>query len=145
MFVLYRNKIKDMRPVEGIATDSAHSMKNGITRFRAVDLKTGDFIFSNDIGNKTINIGEFLGVVGAVKYIIENNYLPGVIYTDSITAITWFRNKRTASSKKYHELKQAEVYLKVFASEVDTIQVLHWDNKKWGEIPADYGNKASRK
>ena len=34
-----------------------------------------------------VNIGEFLGVVEAAKYIIENDYSPRIIYTDSITAI----------------------------------------------------------
>lgn len=31
-----------MRPERGIATDGAHSMKRGVTRYRAVDLATGE-------------------------------------------------------------------------------------------------------
>ena len=74
-------------------------------------------------------------------YIIENNFQPRVIYTDSITAISWFYNKRTASKKKNKELQKAEIFLKAFAADVDTIQVVHWNNKQWGETPADFGNK----
>ena len=63
-------------PVEGIATDAAHSTKNKITEFQGIDLRTGKRIFYQNLGNKTVNIGEFLGVVEAAKYIIENDYSP---------------------------------------------------------------------
>lgn len=128
-------------PSTGIATDAAHSIKNGVTAYRAVDLSTGDELFHCTLGNKTVNIGEFLGVVAAIKYIIENDYSPPVIYTDSITAITWVNNKRTASNKPLIDLYRAEIFLKVMASEVSRISIRHWDTKLWGEIPADFGNK----
>lgn len=128
-------------PNEGIATDAAHSVKNKSTEYQGIDLKTGQRLFYQNLGNKTVNIGEFLGVVEAVKYIIENDYSPRVIYTDSITAITWFNNKKTASNKKCKELQKAEIFLKAFAWDVDTIEVKHWDNKKWGETPADFNRK----
>lgn len=129
------------RPVEGIATDAAHSTKNSLTRYRGIDLKTGEQLFLVDLGSQTVNIGEFLGVIAAVKYIVENSYTPRVIYTDSITAITWFNNKRTASKKRCPELQRAEVFLKAISAEISDIQVLHWDNRLWGETPADFGNK----
>ena len=84
---------------------------------------------------------EFLGVVEAVKYIIAHNYSPRVIYTDSQTAIAWFNAKRTASKKRNPALLKAEVFLKAFAAEVETIEVKHWDNREWGEIPADFNEK----
>lgn len=129
-------------PVEGIATDAAHSTKNKITEFQGIDLRTSKRIFYQNLGNKTVNIGEFLGVVEAAKYIIENDYSPRIIYTDSITAIAWFQNKKTASTKKKcKELQKAEIFLKALAWDVDTIEVRHWNNKEWGETPADFGNK----
>ena len=48
---------------------------------------------------------------------------------------------QTASNKKNKELKKAEIFLKALAYDVDTIEVKHWDNRKWGETPADFGNK----
>ena len=129
------------RPIEGIATDAAHSTKRLVTEYQGINLATGERIFYRNLGEQTVNIGEFLGVVEAVKYIIENNFQPRVIYTDSITAISWFYNKRTASKKKDKELQKAEIFLKAFAADVDTIQVVHWNNKQWGETPADFGNK----
>jgi ribonuclease HI len=130
-----------LKPQEGIATDCAHSTKTGLTCYRGIDLKTGKQVFIEHIGQQTVNIGEFLGVIDAVKYVIENSYSPKIIYTDSITAITWFNNKKSASKRKYPAMKKAEVFLKAISCEVDKIQVLHWDNELLGEIPADFGNK----
>ena len=121
-----------MRPQCGIATDGAHSTKNRLTRFQAVDIATGEVLFNESIGNQTINIGEFLGVVEAVKYIIDHNYTPRIIYTDSMTAISWFQAKRTASKKSHP----------AFATEIESIEVRHWDNAGWGETPADFGEKS---
>lgn len=128
-------------PTSGIATDGAHSTKNRLTRYRAVDIATGRELFREHIGNQTINIGEFLGVVDAIKYIIAHNYSPPIIYTDSITAIAWFKAKRTASKKSNRALAKAEVFLKAYATVVDKIEVRHWDNREWSETPADFGEK----
>lgn len=129
------------RPTQGIATDAAHSTKRLITEYQGIDLNTGERIFYQNLGSQTVNIGEFLAVVEAAKYIIENDYQPRIIYTDSMTAISWFNNKRTASNKRNKALQKAEIFLKVFAVDVDTIEVRHWDNRGWGETPADFGNK----
>ena len=86
-------------PVEGIATDAAHSTKNKITEFQGIDLRTGKRIFYQNLG------------------------------------------KKTASKKKCKELQKAEIFLKTLAWDVDTIEVRHWNNKEWGETPADFGNK----
>ena len=128
-------------PKEGIATDAAHSAKFGITQYRGIDLRSGSEIFHEDLGNQTVNVGEFLGVVAAAKYIIEHNYTPRIIYTDSQTAIVWYRNKKAASKKHNAALFKAEVFLQCYSVEIDSIEVLHWDNDLWGETPADFGNK----
>lgn len=130
-----------MRPICGIATDAAHSTKNGVTEYQGINLDDGKRLFYKNLGNQTVNIGEFLAVVEAVKYIIENDFQPRIIYTDSMTAISWFKNKQTASNKKNVELQKAELFLRVMAADVDTIEVKHWDNRSWGETPADFGNK----
>lgn len=129
------------RPQKGIATDGAHSTKEKMTRFRAVNLSSGEELFSEAIGNQTVNIGEFLGIVAAVQYIVENNFIPAIIYSDSLTAITWFHNKTTASSRHCPALHKAEVFLRAMSARIDGIEVVHWDNHKWGETPADFGNK----
>lgn len=129
------------RPSIGIATDAAHSTKRLVTEYQGIDIETGERLFYRNLGNQTVNIGEFLAVVEAAKYIIENDFQPRIIYTDSITALTWFRNKKTSSKKRNKELQKAEIFLKALSADIDTISVLHWDNKLWGETPADFGNK----
>lgn len=129
------------RPVCGIATDAAHSTKNSKTEYQGVNLATGEQIFYRDLGNQTVNIGEFLAVVEAAKFIIENDFQPRIIYTDSQTAIAWFKAKSTASNKRNNELKKAELFLRVLATDVDTIEIRHWDNRRWGETPADFNRK----
>ena len=129
---------------KGIAVDAAHSTKNRKTEFQGVDLRTGKPLFYKDLGNQTINIGEFLAIVEAVKYIIDNDFQPKVIFSDSNTAITWFKNKKTASGKRNSKLMKAEIYLRAAAHWVDEIEIVKWDNRQWGEIPADFGNKGNR-
>lgn len=125
----------------GIAVDAAHSIKNRKTEYRGIDLATGQILFYKDLGNQTINIGEFLAIVDAMKYIIDNDFEPKVIFSDSNTALSWVANKRTASGKRNFFLIKAEIFLRVMAYWVDEIKCLKWDNKTYGEIPADFGRK----
>lgn len=125
---------------KGLAVDAAHSMKNKVTEIQGVDLETGEIVFYRNLGNQTINIGEFLALVEGIKYIIANKK-PKIIFSDSVTAISWIRNKSTASKKRNKTVQMAEIYLKIAAYWVDKIEIVHWDNKVWGEIPADFGNK----
>lgn len=120
-------------------------MKNSVTEYQGIDLATGERLFYQNLGNQTVNIGEFLAVVDAVKYIIEHDFQPRIIYTDSQTAIAWFNAKSTASSKQNKDLRKAELFLRVLSADVDTIKVRHWDNRRWGETPADFGNKGATK
>ena len=130
-----------MIPEHGICCDAAHSTKNGITEYRAHVLETGEQILYKNLGNQTVNIGEFLAIIDCIKYIIENDYQYPVIYSDSLTAITWVKNKKTGSKRKNPDLQKAEVFLKVMAEDINKIEILHWDNKCWGEIISDFGNK----
>ncbi len=113
------------QPSEGIITGAVPSTLNGKTQNRAIELSTGEQLFLHDIGNQTVNIGEFLGVVEAVKYIIENDFYLKVIYTDSKTAITWFQAKATALKENYPGLKKSETFLKAMVVEVKKIKFLH--------------------
>jgi len=126
---------------EGIAVDAAHSMKRGKTEFQGIDLSTGKVLFYQDLGNQTINIGEFLAIVEGCKYIIEHDFQPKRIFSDSTTAIAWFKAKKTSSGKRNKLLMKAEVYLRALAFWVDEIEIIKWNNKDWGEIPADFGRK----
>lgn len=129
------------RPSAGIATDGAHSTRKSRTRFRGVDLVSGEVIFSEEVGNRTSNVGEFLGVVAAARYILRHHHVPQIIYTDSTTAITWYQNKHAATRRRCPALLRAEVFLRIMTVPLANVQVRHWNTQCWGEIPADYGEK----
>lgn len=125
----------------GIAVDAAHSMKRKKTEFRGVDLSTGKVIFYKDLGNQTINIGEFLTIVEACKYIVENDFKPKRIFSDSQVAISWFKRRAASSTKKSKLLDKGLIYLRAAHIWTEDIKVAFWNNKEWGENPADFGNK----
>ncbi len=113
-----------------------------------VDNKKLAFASKKFIGG-TNNIAEFLGLVLACKHLKDKN-LPINIYTDSVTAMAWFRNKKantTANSngKMTAELenliKKSEKFLIENEDLLKTARILKWETKEWGEIPADYGRK----
>lgn len=127
--------------LKGIAVDAAHSVKNKCTEIQGVDLSTGEIVFYQNLGNQTVNIGEFLAIVEGCKYIISHNIEPKLLYSDSLTAISWFKHKNTASNKRNKLMQKGEIYLKACAILVDKIEIRHWNGKVWGENPADFGNK----
>lgn len=125
----------------GIAVDAAHSTKRKMTEYQGVDLETGEIVFYKRLGNQTINIGEFLALVDGVKYVIEHEINPPRVFSDSTTAISWVKNKGISSVKRNPLVDKAVVYLRACATYVDEVEILKWDNKKYGETPADFGNK----
>ena len=139
---------KKEKPIEKILT--VDGAANGICcEFQAV-WTTGENVFSSQqFAGGTNNIAEFLGLVYAIRYLSKNN-LPLIVYTDSVTAMAWVRNKKantTAQStgKLTEELKKlianAESYLNSNVDLLEKMNILKWETKQWGEIPADYGRK----
>ncbi len=129
-----------------ISVDAACSGNPGIMEYRGVDTRTGKELFrQGPFPDATVNIGEFLALVHGLALLQKkNSSLP--IYSDSRTAISWVKNKKTrtklehtASNKKLFELiERGENWLRT-----NTIRnnILKWETKVWGEIPADFGRK----
>lgn len=129
-------------PIEGIVSDGAHSEKNKLTQYQAVDLATGELLFRKDIGYQTVNIGEYLGLVEAIRYVIFVVKKPTVVYCDSQTAISWVTGRYTASKKFNKDVFKAEMFISACKNIIDDlITIKHWSSTKWGENPADFGNK----
>ncbi len=93
----------------------------------------------------TNNIGEFLAIVHALALLKKHNSLLP-IYSDSKTAISWVRNKKSntkllptgRNSELFELLIRAEIWLK---DNNFSNKVLKWETKMWGENPADFGRK----
>lgn len=137
------NEKKDILTVDG-AYNGTHC------EFRAVWYPSNIEAFASPKYNEgTNNIAEFLGLVGALKYLMEKD-LPLDIYSDSVTAIAWVRNKKantTANNtgKATQEIntliKNAEKFLIENATFLNKANIMKWDTANRGEIAADYGRK----
>jgi len=129
------------KPTKGISVDGGCSGNPGQAYYRAVDISTGEEIFRKNIGIATNNIAEFLALCHAIHYISTNKTYTE-IYTDSTTAMTWVKNKKTKSTFKGKislRLKKAEVFLN--SIDYNSFSIKKWDTKSFGEIPADFGLK----
>lgn len=131
---------------DSISVDAACKGNPGILEYRGVDTKTGAQLFhQGPFPQGTINIGEFLAIVHALALLKQMNKT-WPIYSDSMTAITWVRNKaiktnleRTAKNEQLFALvDRAVTWLK---SNTWPNAILKWETQYWGEIPADFGRK----
>lgn len=129
-------------PITGICTDASHLTKTKVTEYRGVITETGEEIFRELVPFSSVNVGEFMGLVHGIMWIIENDPEDRVLWTDSATAITWYKNRQSASSVRLPEMLMADVFLQAFEHELETIEVKHWNKRDIGmEIPADFGRK----
>lgn len=131
--------------LDAIATDAACSGNPGVMEYRGVYIKTGKTLFHYKHPKGTNNIGEFLGIVHGLSY-LKRRGLTQPLYTDSVNAIKWVREKKCKTTMKQDErnkdlfdyIARAERWLQ----ENDyTTQIIKWETELWGEIPADFGRK----
>ena len=129
-----------------LAVDAACAGNPGKMEYRGVDAETGRQLFIQGPFEKgTNNIGEFLALVHGLGYLKQKN-LNHPIYSDSKIAISWVktgqcRTNLPISSENevlFDMVKRAEKWLK---ENNYTTQILKWETKAWGEIPADFGRK----
>ncbi|MDR2511030.1 MAG: reverse transcriptase-like protein [Bacteroidales bacterium] len=130
-----------------IAVDASCLGNPGIMEYRGVDIDSGKEIFhQGPFKDATNNIGEFLALVHALAFLKQKN-LPNVaVYTDSITALAWVRNKKTKTTLRQttqnaNVIHLVERALKWLHENYYSNPVLKWETQKLGEIPADFGRK----
>lgn len=130
---------------KSISVDAACSGNPGVMEYQGVDTATQYQFFHQKFPLGTNNIGEFLAIVHALAMLHkENNPLP--IYTDSKIAQGWVKKKKckttlprnSKTSRLYELIERAEQWLHQHTYENE---ILKWDTKNWGEIPADFGRK----
>jgi len=127
------------KPKRGICVDGGTEGNPGPCFYRGVDLESGEIIFEEHLGMGTNNIAEFLAAVHAVHYIRKNKLKDMPVYSDSVTAIAWVRNKQhksTFNGDVSERMDKACEYLKN-----KDVTINKWLTKEWGEIPADFGRK----
>lgn len=128
-----------------LSVDAAYSSKTGIMEYRGVWTDTGEVYFEKSFNVGTNNIGEFLAVVHGLSQ-LKKEGKNNNIYTDSVTAIAWVRNKKVNTKLELNEstnslwkvIRRAENWLE--KNKYDN-QILKWRTSKWGEVKADYDRK----
>ncbi len=129
-----------------IAVDAASSGNPGKMEYRGVDTQTHKQLFhQGPFDQGTNNVGEFLALVHGLAY-LKQKKSDRMIYSDSRIAMGWVRKKkcntklkRTRKNEKLFELiARAEHWLK---QNTYKTQIVKWETKAWGEIPADFGRK----
>jgi ribonuclease HI len=129
-----------------ISVDAASSGNPGKMEYRGVDTQTHKQLFhQGPFEQGTNNVGEFLALVHGLAY-LQKIGSDRSIYSDSRIAIGWVKRKkcntklkRTPRNKGLFDLvKRAENWLK---TNTYSTQILKWETKAWGEIPADFGRK----
>jgi len=133
-------------PTKGICVDASYLASQEIMEYRGVSIKDNRQIFRKaPVSNATVNLGEFLAIVHALA-LCKRNGSQEPIYSDSVTAITWVRKKCIKTKLKRLE-KTAEVWdltdRAINWLQENTVKnnILKWNTKEWGEIPADFGRK----
>ncbi len=135
----------DKPRLPSIAVDAACSGSPGRLEFQGVETESGKPIFrEGPFADGTNNVGEFLAIVEAMRWLDERQH-PWPIYSDSENAILWVRAgkcntrlQRLPTNRRLFEMiAEAEKSLRSAGKR----QVLKWDTRAWGEIPADFGRK----
>jgi ribonuclease HI len=131
---------------DSISVDVGCSGNPGIVEYKGVDTRTGEIIFyQGPISKGTNNLGEFLAIVHGLAY-LKKQGSSKTIYTDSVTALSWIRNK-AVSTNLVRDASTEEIWLLVdralqwLKSNTYSNQIVKWDTRKWGEIKADFGRK----
>ena len=138
--------ISDGPELNSISVDAASSGNPGVMEYQGVDTNTKEILFKmGPFNNATNNIGEFLALVHGIA-VLEKKSEKKIIYSDSITAMSWVRKKHCQTKLKRNE-ENEEVFVLVeraitwLKENNYTINIKKWDTKNWGEIPADFGRK----
>lgn len=131
---------------ESISVDAACSGNPGAMEYQGVDTETGEQIFASSVYPVgTNNLGEFLAVVHALRYLYEQGSdIP--VYSDSVSALAWVRNKRVKTNlvqnadteTLWQDIEDAIGWL--YDHDYPN-PVLKWETKAWGEVKADFGRK----
>lgn len=138
--------VTDKPQIQALSVDAACSGNPGVMEYRGVMVDSRQEVFRvGPFPKGTNNIGEFLAIVHGLS-LIKRHGKTFPIYTDSVTAMAWVRNKRcktllprTPETEPLLDLvKRAEEWL---MNNTYTTPILKWDTPNWGEIPADFGRK----
>ena len=133
--------------LDAIAVDGACDRNpGGNVEYQGVRVGTGERLFHlGPLPGGSNNIGEYLGLVHALALLAQQGDATTTVYSDSRTALSWLRNRRSKVSFALDpECRLAELLRRADAwVQTHTVRnpVVKWNTEEWGEIPADFGRK----
>jgi len=131
--------------LDALAVDAACSGNPGVMEYQGIYIPTRTRVFHYRAEKGTNNIGEFLAIVHGLSY-LKKHRLNQIIYSDSVNAISWVRQKvcksklpeDASTAVLWDYIHRAENWLRTNSY---TTEIRKWDTDNWGEIPADFGRK----
>ena len=147
----YRNL--QSKPTHGLCSDASYLKSKNLLEFQVVDIASGQQLihklYQGMVTPYLTNVGEFFGLVEAMKYrnTLNNPTLP--IYSDSMVALNWAWREYTHSHLSpddgvlFQEMIEGLNFIKKFP--FGTKHLYKWHTKGWGEVPADFGRKSVKK
>jgi len=141
-----KNSFAGKPNLESLSVDAACSGNPGKMEYRGVYTRTGQEIFRmGPFEEGTNNIGEFLAMVHGLA-LMKKQRSPLPLYSDSVTAISWVRQKK-CKTKMEENKKNCQLFELIERAEnwlnenSYSTEILKWETSVWGEIPADFGRK----
>jgi ribonuclease HI len=131
---------------DSLAVDAACSGNPGDMEYRGVHVASGrEWFRVGPLRQGTNNVGEFLALVHGLA-LMKRNSIRLPLYSDSRNAMLWVEMKKCrtklerteANVQVFDLIERAEKWLQENSY---TTQILKWETKDWGEIPADFGRK----
>ena len=140
-----REGVENPPVLDALAVDAACSGNPGVMEYQGIYIPTRTRVFHYIAPKGTNNIGEFLAIVHGLSY-LKKHHLNQIIYSDSVNAISWVRQKQCKSklpedpstAELWDYIHRAENWLRTNSY---TTEIRKWDTDNWGEIPADFGRK----
>ena len=129
------------------AVDGACSGVPGPMEYQCVEVATGRRVFHfGPLAGGTNNIAEYLALVHALALLDQQGDHTRPIYSDSRTALSWLRNRRSKTTlertgenaRVFELLERADRWV---ATHRLLNPVIKWKTDEWGEIPADFNRK----
>ena len=142
-----KSTIKTDYDRNSINCDGAYSSSTEVMEFSIKDTATGKLILTKSYDGGTNNLAEFLGLVNAMAYLLENKQnRQKIIYTDSKTALAWVKSGKinTSYDLENNYILQQDIQEALFFLSLNPLYnftLKKWDTVNWGEIPSDFGRK----
>jgi len=119
-----------------LSVDAACAGNPGVMEYQGVHTKDKSQFFYQKFPLGTNNIGEFLALVHALAMLHKQGSNTS-IYSDSRIAMGWVK---AGKCRTYALIDRAEKWLASHKGQWHN-ELLKWETKEWGEIPADFGRK----